>query len=139
MALMSINWRPTHKELRDFGDIALAMLTGLALLLTWRGVLSSTGALALCGAGLVIYILSRISTKLVKPVFLGLTLSVFPIGWVMSHLVMLFFYFGLLTPLGLFFRLIGRDALHRKFDRSAATYWVRRQETPPVERYFRQF
>ena len=139
MALVSINWRPIHKELRDFGDIALAMLTALALLLAWRGVLTSTGALVLCGAGLVVYLLSRISTKLVKPVYLGLTLSVFPIGWVISHLVMLIVYFGLLTPLGWIFRLMGRDTLHRKFDPSASTYWARRPETPPKDRYFRQF
>jgi hypothetical protein len=41
--------------------------------------------------------------------------------------------------LGLIFRLIGRDALCRKFDPEAPTYWLPHRQTKKVERYFQQF
>jgi hypothetical protein len=43
------------------------------------------------------------------------------------------------TPIGLFFRLIGRDPLHRRFQPEADTYWVGRRPATDVRRYFRQF
>ena len=48
-------------------------------------------------------------------------------------------FFGLLTPVNLVFRRIGRDALRRGFDHRADSYWIRRAGPPPVARYFRQF
>jgi hypothetical protein len=43
------------------------------------------------------------------------------------------------TPIALFFKAIGRDPLCRKFDPSAATYWIERRPPETVKRYFRQF
>jgi hypothetical protein len=37
------------------------------------------------------------------------------------------------------FKIIGRDAMHRKFDPSAETYWIKRRPPESVKRYFRQF
>jgi hypothetical protein len=63
----------------------------------------------------------------------------FPIGWTMSHLLLAVTYFGVLTPVALFFRLVGRDALCRRFDRAASSYWTARPLPPDVDRYFKQF
>ena len=48
-------------------------------------------------------------------------------------------FFGLFAPVGLIFRLIRRDALHRKFEPEAPTYWVPRPKITDPKRYFRQF
>jgi hypothetical protein len=48
-------------------------------------------------------------------------------------------YYGMFTPLALFFRLIGRDPLRRKIDRQAASYWEKFENTPTPASYFRQF
>ena len=37
----------------------------------------------------------------------------FPIGWTVSQVMLAMMFFGLFTPIGLVFRLIGRDPLHR--------------------------
>ena len=37
----------------------------------------------------------------------------FPIGWTVSQVILLLMFYGLFTPIGLVFRLIGRDPLHR--------------------------
>ena len=48
--------------------------------------------------------------------------AVFPIGWVVSHLLLGVVYFLVLTPIGLTLRALGRDPLERRFDQSASSY-----------------
>ena len=68
-----------------------------------------------------------------------MTAVALPIGFVVSHVVMAALFFGLFMPIGLLFRLLGRDSLHRKSDPDASTYWIRRKAVADVRRYFRQF
>jgi hypothetical protein len=62
-----------------------------------------------------------------------------PIGWVISHFVLAVLLYGLFTPIGLFFRLVGRDALAIKRDSKRETYWNAHRVTADIRRYFRQF
>ena len=139
MGMIQLDLNPSHKKLRQFGLVALIMLTIIALLLGWRFNLPKGVVIGLCAAGAVLFIISRISTRLIWPVYAGLMVVSFPIGWVISHLVMGLFFFGVITPVGLVFRLLGRDALHRKWDPNADSYWVKYPRPDSVKRYFRQF
>ena len=67
-----------------------------------------------------------------------MSIAAYPIGWVVSHVLMIAIWFLVLTPIGVFMRAAGRDPLARGFGRTAATYWVRRKDAPP-ERYLRQY
>ena len=61
----------------------------------------------------------------------------FPIGWVLSHLLLGAVFYCLFTPLGLIFRLIGRDALGLR--RSVAvSYWRPKPAANDLRGYFRQ-
>ena len=44
------------------------------------------------------------------------------LGWVNSRIILSVVFFGLFTPVSLFFRLVGRDSLTRRFDRTVASY-----------------
>ena len=48
-------------------------------------------------------------------------------------------FFILITPVGLFFKLTGRDSMHRRFDPEAETYWFTARAKRPREDYFKQF
>ncbi len=48
---------------------------------------------------------------------------------IVSPIIMGVIYFGVFTPVALFFKLTKRDALHRAFDSKRPSYWVDR--TPP--------
>ena len=138
MALVSLNLKPKKKNLTDFGDIALAMLTVMGLFLLWREKVSTRGLVIFCLVGLVLYTASRISTTLIKPVYLTLIVVTFPIGWVMSHLVMAIFYYGVITPVALFFKFKKRDALCRGYDTQAKTYWLPYDKKRTTKDYFNQ-
>jgi hypothetical protein len=62
----------------------------------------------------------------------------FPIGWLVSHVMLAVLYFVLFLPLGLMFRLLGRDALSLRKP-SVETYWTEKQQPEDVVRYFRQY
>ena len=62
-----------------------------------------------------------------------------PIAWSVSTLLLVLVYFGVLTPIGVILRIVGRDSMHRQFDRDATSYWVKRDGRVNPEHYFRQF
>jgi hypothetical protein len=79
-----------------------------------------------------------VAPKLAKPIFIGLMLVATPIGLVIGELAMISIYFGMFLPIGLFFRLIGRDALALKLDRNANSYWSAKKQPNGVRSYYRQ-
>lgn len=137
--MVEINWHPKHKELRNFGIIALIATAVISLLLHLLKGLGIQWILIITGIGLIIFLSSLISDKLTRIIYIALTLVTLPIGWVASFLLLAIFYFLILTPLGLIFRLTGRDSLHRKFDSKAESYWLRRNPPNTIDRYFHQF
>ncbi|NLK41765.1 MAG: hypothetical protein GX298_06895 [Planctomycetes bacterium] len=139
MALVSLNLKPSEKQLRDFGDIALCMCNIVGMLLMGLAGLPVKAFVVICLIGVAVYLLSRISVQWVRPIYIGLMVVSFPIGWLISHILMGLFYYGIISAVGLFFRLLKRDPLHRTYDPEADTYWLpyRHKRTP--KDYFHQF
>jgi hypothetical protein len=96
-------------------------------------------ALAVWAMVAFIAVVSFAAPRLLRPLYVALTVLAFPIGYVVSHIVLALLFFGLLTPFGLLFRVLGRDPLHRQFDEDLESYWVPRGQRPKKESYFRQF
>ena len=58
------------------------------------------------------------------------------IGKVVAPIVMALIFFIILTPIGLFLRLIGKDLLNIKLNQNK-TYWIKRDKEPgPMKRQF---
>jgi len=51
---------------------------------------------------------------------------------IVNPLVMGLLFFSTITPIGLIFRIIGKDSLHRTFEPDADTYWIRRDPPGPT-------
>jgi len=134
-----INWNPSRKELRKFAIIALiaAILVSLLLYL-FRG-LGLQWVVVISSIGVVVFLTGFVSLRATRLIYLGLTLVTLPIGLVISFLLLATFYFGILTPLAIVFKLIGRDALKRRFDADADSYWITHRQPGDLDRYFNQF
>ena len=145
--MIDINLKPDQKILKQFGLISVAGFTMLGGLVFWRSGLFGLGfgaaakpvAYSLWGIAGLSGLFSLVAPRANLPLYVGLTVLTYPIGYVVSHVIMGFIFFGMLTPLALIFRLIGRDVLHRRFDRSSKSYWGDRKPAKDAERYFRQF
>jgi hypothetical protein len=145
--MIEIDWRPDDRTLRHFGFIALFGFSFLAAIAWFEVLVFSFGlgtwrapvAVGFAALAAVCALFSLIAPRANWPIYLGLTILAYPIGFVLSYVIMGFLFFGMITPLGLFFRLIGKDPLNRHFDPAAETYWSEPRPRRSKESYFRQF
>jgi hypothetical protein len=138
MSLVQIDRSPTAKRLRSFGWLLFpfAFLMGA---LTWRRTGQIDVALVIWTGGAVVAALYGALPAIRRPIYVGWMIAAFPVGWVVSRVIMALMYFGVVTPIGLIMRWRRGDWLGRQFDRSAQTYWRTRQPGKGFERYFRQY
>lgn len=127
----------TDRTLRQFAALWILFLGGMAC---WLGLVRDRAILALVFAGLAVPIgaLGLARPQSIRLIFTGMMAVTFPIGWVVSHLVLAVLFFGVFTPVGLFFKLIGRDALARRRRTELPTHWARHPVVSDVRSYFRQ-
>ncbi len=138
MAVVKINWSPDEKMLGQFAEFGMFIMGLVAApLMLYRGYTSV--AIAFWAAAILLRLVSLVKIAWVKPAFIGLSVITWPIGWVISHTALAIVYYGVFTPMALFFRLIGRDAMDRKFDPNAKTYWEPYNPNQGPARYLRQF
>jgi len=138
VSLVEINWNPEKRELHKFGLIAIVVLSAAGLILRFVFGAAGIWAVLLGAAGLCIFLITLASARAGRIIYLGLTFAALPIGFVISVLLMAAFYFFVLTPVGLVFKLLGRDLLNRRFEPDAPTYWTPRQHADDPEHYFHQ-
>ncbi len=101
---------------------------------TTRAVFTAIGGLVGVAGGALV--LASPSTG--RALYRGWMLAALPIGWTFSMGVLAIAFYGVITPVGVAMRLVGRDPLHRRFDRAAGTYWSPRRPARDPSRYFRQ-
>jgi hypothetical protein len=130
MSLLHVNWNPGARQLRHFAFICAGILAALA----WS---KESPTLGYAAAGIAT--LGWSLPRAMRPLYVTATVVTLPIGYVVSFAIMGVLFYGMFTPIALVFRAISRDALARRLDRSATTYWVRRKSWLDPERYFRQF
>ena len=139
MGLIEVRTDFSDRETRQFAGIWLPAFMLMVGLIFWNKLQLPTVAWTLWGVTLPISVVGMLKPGAVKPLLMAWMLAAFPIGWVVSHVMLAVIYYGCMTPIGLFMRLIGRDSLSRKIDPSAKTYWVAREPAADTKRYFRQF
>jgi hypothetical protein len=138
MAMIVIDRDPSARALRQFAGLFL-VASGVVGFLVLRRAGSLEGAVAVWTLGAVVCVAGLFRPRAIRLVYLGLAYLAFPIGWVVSHILLALVLYLVLTPIGLMLRLFGKDPLERRFDAEAASYWTPHQRADSMERYFRQF
>ena len=139
MAVIDLDLDPPTRVLRVFGWGALVAFGGLAI--AGRTLLGFPDGLVgvFAGLALVSALFSLMRPSLNRPLYVVLSVVAYPIGLVMSYVVLGILFYGIFTPVGLLFRLIGRDALRKRIDPRVETYWTAHEQVDGPEKYFRQF
>jgi apolipoprotein N-acyltransferase len=137
MALIRIDHHPSPRQLRIFAAAWLVFFAALGVLAWRRG--SSGTALSLAIAAVAVPAIGLFWGELLRWVYVGMSYLAFPIGFVLSHVILAIVYYLVFTPIGLVMRLCGYDPMQRRFDPQARSYWSRRAAAPEPGRYFRQF
>jgi hypothetical protein len=137
MALIQINKNPSPRDLRVFSWI-LPVFFGLFGALRWHSG-AHTLATWLWAFGAVLSVVALAVRPARRWIYIGWMYATYPIGWVVSHVMLAVMYFGFATPVSLLLKMAGRDPMQRRFDKAARSYWVLRQPERDTSRYFRQF
>tara|TARA_B100001029_G_scaffold47403_1_gene37563 strand:- start:312 stop:689 length:378 start_codon:yes stop_codon:yes gene_type:complete len=101
-----------------FAAIAFWPLLNLGEIRVWSVIVSS-----------IFLLLGLINSKLLYPLNLIWVKFGELIGKIVAPLVMALIFFIILTPIGLFLRLIGKDLLNIKLNNNK-TYWIKRDKKP---------
>ena len=138
MPLVRMNWQPDRGTLRrfsQFGLVFFGLFFGpLALANDQRTLFYAFSA-----AGVVVWLIGLVRPEILRLPYVMLSVITFPIGWVVAHGLLAVAFFGVLTPIGMAFRLLGRERLSRRFDPTQKTYWEPHRSARELARYLKQF
>jgi len=137
---------PSPQTLRQFGFIALGAFTLLAVLAHFElllfsgrlGAARDTVAVIFLAVGGASALFSLLAPRANRILFVGLSIAAYPIGFVVSHVLLALLFFGLFAPLGALLRALGKDQLLRSGG-AAESYWQKARRTRSVRDYFRQY
>jgi hypothetical protein len=118
----------TRKELRQIGLLVGAVFTVIGFWpLVFRGeplrlwAIGIGGLLIACGGAL---------PSVLAPIHKGWMWVGHILGWINTRILLGIVFYALLTPIGLVFRLMGKDTMRQAFAESSTTYRVVRSPRP---------
>jgi saxitoxin biosynthesis operon SxtJ-like protein len=129
---------PSARTLRQFAGLWIVFFAALA---AWQGFGREKTSLGwvLLALALTVGPIGLIRPQLLRWLYVGWMIAVFPIGWVVSRVMLAVLFYGVFTPLGLAMRLAGRDVLQLRRPAGRTTYWVPKPAATDLRSYFRQF
>lgn len=136
MRWSDLQLNPSARLLRQFAGLWVLVFSGLALRQWSHG---NIYAAALIGTlAVTVGPVGLMFPSAIRPVFIGWTVLAYPLGWMVSRFSLVLLFYGVLTPLGLLFRLMGRDCLQLR-PRQRESYWTAKSTSPEAMGYFRQY
>jgi len=128
----------SNTTLRQFAALWIVFFAALAM---WYGLRHGQHTLGYTLGILAFTIgpLGLLWPGFIKPIYTTWMVAVFPVGWLVSNVMLGIVFFLLITPVAIFFKLIGRDPLQRRARREAESYWQTKELPDNIGRYLRQY
>jgi Saxitoxin biosynthesis operon protein SxtJ len=113
------------KELRSFG----LLVGGIFSLVALSPMLLHGEPVRMWAAGMggLLMVLGGVHPQALVPVHKGWMWVGHVLGWINTRILLGIVFYGLITPIGLVFRMMGRDSMRRAFSSPSATYRVIRE------------
>lgn len=116
------------KDLRSFGLLvgAVFSIIGVWPILFWGEPLR----LWAVGTGGLLIFLGGILPRALAPIHKGWMWIGHVLGWINTRILLGIVFYGLITPIGMVFRLMGKNTIREGFSEACPTYRVLRQPRP---------
>jgi hypothetical protein len=130
--------KPTARALRQFATAWLIFFLAVGV---FRYVVRGQHqvGLAIGVMAIVLGVTGMAKPPALRWLFVSVTVLTFPIGWVVSQLMLAVMFYGFITPLAVLFRIRGRDLLSLKLAPNRASFWRVKQTPEDMRSYFRQY
>ena len=123
--------------LRKFGTTVgtVLLLVGIVLYLTGK-----SSSVIFGGTGVLLILVGLILPNILKPLNkIWITLAVILV-WFMSRIILFILFYIVITPIGFFLRIAGKDFLNLRTDKNSDSYWEKREKRDKEKiDYERQF
>jgi hypothetical protein len=132
-------WRPDEAPVssnRSFGLTFAAVFAALGAISLWRGLERGTWELGLAVALLAI---AGFAPGVLAPLNRAWTWIGRGLNRVVSPLLIIVLFYGVVTPVGLAMRAVGKDPLRRRRDPRSSSYWIDCREESKISDMRRQF
>ena len=131
------NIKEDQTTLRKFG---LTVGTVFLLVSTVLYLIGKSSSFVIGGIGILLILFGLILPTILKPLNKIWMILAVILGWFMSRLILFILFYIVITPIGIFLKLMGKDFLHRKSEENSKTYWeTREKKTVDQIDYERQF
>lgn len=135
MRFSDIPRNPDSRTLRQFAFIWIIFFSAIGSLQLFKG---NTWGWPIIGLAVIAGIPGLFWPNLLKPIFVTWMILAFPIGWVVSHLLLAAIFFLVFFPIGFVLRVTGHDPLRLKKPK-AESYWTDKLPQADSGRYLKQY
>ena len=128
--------KSSRKDLKNFGFVIgfILLIIGLFLFVKGKDLF-----VYFFSIGSVLIILGGITPPILKPIYKIWMIFAVIIGWIMTRIILSVLFFSIITIIGLFTRLLGKDFLNLE-SKSNESYWnIRNKEHELNQDYEKQF
>ncbi len=122
-----MNQHTEKRQLRDFGMLVGGVFTIIGLWPIIRGESIRIWAL---GIGSILIVAGAFLPFVLTPVYRAWMWIGHVLGWINTRILLGVVFYGLVTPIGVLFRLMGKDAMRQMTEESSSTYRVMRKPRP---------
>ncbi len=136
MSLIKINRHPSLHDLRIFAAVGVIVFSVLSYTMQLKG--SFTASMVLLFAAFFLLFAGLLTPRSLRLIYLGAIYLTFPIGFVLSHLILAAVYVLVFTPVGLTMRILGYDPLRRRREPLRSTYWEPKTTARSPASYLKQ-
>ena len=117
------------KGYRKFGLTTSAIIIGLfALVIPWLFNIGYPRWPWILGGILGAWAL--LAPRTLRPAYAGWMRFGHVMNWINTRLILGIMFYGIFLPIGVVMRLFGKDSMHRKLDKTQASYRVKSQHEP---------
>ena len=133
----AFDWNPSERTLRQFSAAAFLFLQIAIFIASWRGS-HSPARWVMLALALAIGFTGLLRPRTLRLPYLLLSMATYPIGLVVSHLMLGILFYGVITPLGALARLAHPDPLETRLDDRGGSHWKERTRRRDKASYLRQ-
>ena len=128
--------KSSRKDLKNFGLTIGFILLMIGVFLFVR---EKDSFIYFFSIGSILIILGGITPVILKPIYKIWMIFAVIIGWIMTRVILSVLFFSIITTIGIFTRLIGKDFLNLK-SKNNESYWnIRNKEYELNQDYEKQF
>ena len=115
------------RKVRSFGFLFCFVMIALAAFRYYKGGNSWIWFVG----GAVFFLLTGVLLQpVLRPIYVLWMRFAYVLGWLNTRFLLGIFFYLVITPVGLVMRILGRDPLTRKIDRSQSSYWTKHNPRP---------